>query len=138
MCDQKRQRSLREFSTHTAALRELCDWLLEVGCEQIAMESTGVYWKPLYNLFEMTDLSAIIVNAQHMKALSGRKIDVKDTEWIADLLRHGLLKPGRRGQTRRREDKPGQQDAEVNTGQLLEIGFANEYVYCEESIPSTT
>ena len=86
------RRSLREFNTHTAALRELCDWLLEVGCEQIAMESTGVYWKPLYNLFELMDLSAIVVNAQHMKALPGRKTDVKDAEWIADLLRHGLLK----------------------------------------------
>ena len=87
------RRSLREFNTHTAALRDLCDWLLEVGCEQIAMESTGVYWKPLYNLFEITDLSAIVVNAQHMKALPGRKTDIKDAEWIADLLRHGLLKP---------------------------------------------
>ena len=56
------------------------------------MESTGVYWKPLYNLFEIMDLSAIVVNAQHMKALPGRKTDVKDAEWIADLLRHGLLR----------------------------------------------
>ena len=99
------RRSLREFDTHTAALRELCDWLLEVGCEQIAMESTGVYshptkpagsagtpGKPLYNLFEVMDLSAIVVNAQHMKALPSRKTDIKDAEWIADLLRHGLLK----------------------------------------------
>lgn len=58
----------------------------------IAMESTGVYWKPLYNLFELTGLEAIIVNASHMKALPGRKTDVKDAERIADLLRHGLLK----------------------------------------------
>lgn len=58
----------------------------------IAMESTGVFWKPLYNLFELMDLDAIIVNAAHMKALPGRKTDVKDAEWIADLLRHGLLK----------------------------------------------
>ena len=56
------------------------------------MESTGVYWKPLYNLFELMALDAIIVNAAHMKALPGRKTDVKDAEWIADLLRHGLLK----------------------------------------------
>ena len=58
----------------------------------IAMESTGVFWKPLYNLFELMDLDAIVVNAAHMKALPGRKTDVKDAEWIADLLRHGLLK----------------------------------------------
>lgn len=56
------------------------------------MESTGVFWKPLYNLFELMDLDAIVVNAAHMKALPGRKTDVKDAEWIADLLRHGLLK----------------------------------------------
>lgn len=58
----------------------------------IAMESTGVFWKPLYNLFELMDLNAMVVNAAHMKALPGRKTDVKDAEWIADLLRHGLLK----------------------------------------------
>jgi len=58
----------------------------------IAMESTGVYWKPLYNLFELSGLEAMVVNASHMKALPGRKTDVKDAEWIADLLRHGLLK----------------------------------------------
>ena len=56
------------------------------------MESTGVFWKPLYNLFELMDLDAMVVNAAHMKALPGRKTDVKDAEWIADLLRHGLLK----------------------------------------------
>ena len=58
----------------------------------IAMESTGVYWKPLYNLFEIMGLEAMVVNAAHMKALPGRKTDIKDAEWIADLLRHGLLK----------------------------------------------
>ena len=59
----------------------------------------GVYWKPLYNLFELLDINAIIVNAAHMKAVPGRKTDMKDAEWIAELLRHGLLKasfiPGR-------------------------------------------
>lgn len=86
------KRNVREFETHTAALRELCDWFLKEGCEQIAMESTGVFWRPLYNLFEMKGLAAMVVNAQHMKALPGRKTDIKDAEWIADLLRHGLLK----------------------------------------------
>ena len=56
-----------------------------------AMESTGVYWKPLYNLFELMDLEVMVVNAAHMKAVPGRKTDVKDAEWIAELLQHGLL-----------------------------------------------
>lgn len=86
------KQELREFGTTTSAIKELANWLTESGCEMIAMESTGVFWKPLYNLFELMDLNAIIVNASHMKALPGRKTDVKDAEWIADLLRHGLLK----------------------------------------------
>jgi transposase len=56
------------------------------------MESTGAYWKPIYNLLEMEEIKTIVVNAQHIKAVPGRKTDVKDAEWIADLLRHGLLK----------------------------------------------
>jgi transposase len=83
---------LREFGTTTSEIKVLANWLSEAQCEMIAMESTGVFWKPLYNLFELLDLDAIIVNAAHMKALPGRKTDVKDAEWIADLLRHGLLK----------------------------------------------
>ena len=86
------ERELRELGTTTGEIRELANWLTEAGCEMIAMESTGVYWKPLYNLFELLGLDAIIVNAAHMKALPGRKTDVKDAEWIADLLKHGLLK----------------------------------------------
>lgn len=93
------RQELREFGTATSEIKAMANWLTESGCEMIAMESTGVYWKPLYNLFELMDLNAIVVNASHMKALPGRKIDVKDAEWIADLLRHGLLKasfiPGR-------------------------------------------
>jgi len=90
---------LREFGTMTGEIKELALWLQEAGCEMVAMESTGVYWKPLYNLFELLDIKAIIVNAAHMKAVPGRKTDMKDAEWIAELLRHGLLKasfiPGR-------------------------------------------
>lgn len=56
------------------------------------MESTGVYWKSIYNLLELNEVETLVVNAQHIKAVSGRKTDVKDAEWIADLLRHGLLK----------------------------------------------
>ena len=59
----------------------------------VAMESTASYWKPLYNILESSGLNAIVVNARHMKAVPGRKTDVKDAEWIADLLQHGLLQP---------------------------------------------
>ena len=83
---------VRDFGSTTGEIKRLANWLLEARCEKIAMESTGVYWKPLYNLFELMGLEAIIVNASHMKALPGRKTDVKDAEWIADLLRYGLLK----------------------------------------------
>ena len=86
------KQELREFGTTTSEIKTFANWLTESGCEMIAMESTGVFWKPLYNLFELMDLDAMIVNAAHMKALPGRKTDVKDAEWIADLLRHGLLK----------------------------------------------
>ncbi len=86
------RQEVREFGTATKEIKTMANWLTEAGCEMIAMESTGVYWKPLYNLFELMDLDAIVVNASHMKALPGRKTDVKDSEWIADLLRHGLLK----------------------------------------------
>jgi len=86
------KQELREFGTMTNEIKVLANWLLEAECEMIAMESTGVFWKPLYNLFELMGLDAIIVNASHMKALPGRKTDIKDAEWIADLLRHGLLR----------------------------------------------
>ena len=86
------KRELREFGTTTGEIKALANWLVEVECEMVAMESTGVFWKPLYNLFELQGLETIVVNASHMKALPGRKTDIKDAEWIADLLRHGLLK----------------------------------------------
>ena len=86
------KQELRKFGTTTKELRELSAWLLESGCQMIAMESTASYWKPLYNIFELSGLDAMVVNAQHMKALPGRKTDIKDAEWIADLLRYGLLK----------------------------------------------
>src|SRR6266704_1592694 len=73
-------------------LLEMLDWLEAAGCTHVAMESTGVYWKPLYNLFE-GHLEVLVVNAQHMRNLPGRKTDVADATWIAGLLRHGLLKP---------------------------------------------
>jgi transposase len=85
-------KEVRSFGTMTADLLELLDWLLARGCTHVAMESTGVFWKPLYNLFEGA-LEVWVVNAQHIKNVPGRKTDVKDAEWIAELLRHGLLRP---------------------------------------------
>lgn len=76
----------------TGDLLTLTDWIKICDCSAVAMESTGVYWKPIYNLLEMEDIQTLVVNAQHIKAVPGRKTDVKDAEWIADLLRHGLLK----------------------------------------------
>ena len=70
----------------------MADWLAAAGCTHVAMESTGVYWKPLYNLLEGS-FELLLVNARHIKQVPGRKTDVKDCEWIADLLRHGLLHP---------------------------------------------
>lgn len=87
-----RQVETRQYGALTKNLREMCAWLKESGCQMIAMESTGVYWKPLMNVFELEGLFAMVVNAQHMKAVPGRKTDAKDSEWIADLLQHGLLK----------------------------------------------
>jgi len=87
------EQEVREFGAVTREILELCEWLSAGGCQMAAMESTGSYWKPLYNILEASGLDAMVVNAQHMKNVPGRKTDVKDAEWIADLLRHGLLKP---------------------------------------------
>lgn len=87
-----RKKEVHEYGTTTRELLNLTDWLLESECQMIAMESTASYWKPLYNVFESNGLPAMVVNASHMKAVPGRKTDVKDAEWIADLLQHGLLK----------------------------------------------
>ena len=88
---QGNKQEIRDFGATTRELLELADWLKEGGCEMIAMESTASYWKPLYNILETCELKAMVVNASHMKAVPGRKTDVKDAEWIADLLQHGLL-----------------------------------------------
>jgi transposase len=85
------QKETRTFSTMTADLLALADWLSEEGCTHVAMESTGVYWKPIYNLLEGL-FELMVVNAQHIKTIPGRKTDVRDAEWVADLLRHGLLR----------------------------------------------
>jgi transposase len=85
------KRTTRTYSTMTDDLLALLDWLVAEGCTQVAIESTGVYWRPVFNLLE-GQLEVILVNARHIKAVPGRKTDVKDSEWLAELLRHGLLK----------------------------------------------
>jgi len=86
----KVSRQVRTFATTTANLLALADWLGSHGVTHVAMESTGVYWRPIFNVLEGS-FEVILVNAQHMKAVPGHKTDIKDSEWIADLLRHGLL-----------------------------------------------
>jgi transposase len=82
----------RGFATTTESLLALLDWLTARGCTHVAMELTGVYWKAIYNLLE-GELQVLVVNAQHIKQVPGRKTDVSDAAWIAGLLRHGLLRP---------------------------------------------
>ena len=83
-------KEVRTFGTMTDELLALVDWVVTAGCTHVAMESTGSFCKPLYNLLEGV-LEVLVVNAAHIKAVPGRKTDVRDCEWIADLLRHGLL-----------------------------------------------
>jgi transposase len=85
-------KEIRTFETVTDDLLTLSDWLVGQGVTHVAMESTGAYWKPVWNLLEGSDIRLMLVNAQHIKAVPGRKTDVHDSEWIADLLRHGLLR----------------------------------------------
>ena len=93
------KQELRQYGSTSEELRALTKWLLSKDCQMAAMESTGSYWKPLYNIFELSGLKAMVVNARDMRNVPGRKTDAKDAEWIADLLQHGLLKasfiPGR-------------------------------------------
>jgi len=89
--DMKPQKQIRTFGTMTQNLLDLADWLGSEGCTHVAMESTGVYWKPVYNLLE-GQFELLVVNAYHLKAVPGRKTDVKDAEWIAELLQHGLVR----------------------------------------------
>lgn len=121
-------RETRTFGTMTDDLERLAEWLAHCGVTHVAMESTGVYWKPVYNVLETHDYELLVVNAQHIKAVPGRKTDVKDAEWIADLLRHGLLRasyvPSRAGRelrelVRYRKSLIRERAAEVNRVQKV-------------------
>jgi transposase len=90
--DGQPRKQLRSFGSMSDDLAKLSNWLTEQGVTHVAMESTGSYWKPIFNVLEER-FELLLVNAQHLKTVPGRKTDVKDAEWIADLLRHGLVKP---------------------------------------------
>jgi transposase len=86
------QKHQRRFGAMTQDLQELANWLRQFEVTQVAMESSGVYWKPVWNILE-GQFTVVLVNAQHIKNVPGRKTDQKDAEWIAQLLQHGLLRP---------------------------------------------
>jgi transposase len=88
----RRSSAVRTFGTTTCELEGLAQWLSAEGVSHVAMESTGVLWKPVFNILEGR-FEVILVNAQHIKAVPGRKTDVRDCEWLAQLLEHGLLRP---------------------------------------------
>jgi transposase len=85
-------KEVEKFGTMTDEILRMADWLMDRSCTHVAMESTGVYWKPVYNLLEGTGMEVMVVNAHHIKTVPGRKTDVNDAEWIAKLLRHGLVR----------------------------------------------
>ena len=125
------EKQVRTFSTMTEDLLRLRDWLVASQCTHVAIESTGVYWKPVFNILEDA-LTVILINPEHAHALRGRKTDVKDAEWLADLLRHGLLRASfipppeireLRELTRYRESLVREQSAVANRIQkLIESG----------------
>jgi transposase len=85
-------REVRTFETTTASLMALSEWLAENGCTHVAMEATGVYWKPVWHILDDGDFKLILANASHVKNVPGRKTDVNDATWLADLLAHGLIR----------------------------------------------
>jgi|SRR5690554_190143 len=87
------KKQTREFGTVTSSLKELRDWLLDNGITHVAMESTGVFWKPVYNILEPAGITVWVVNAAHVKYVPGHKTDKKDSAWLCKLLLAGLLKP---------------------------------------------
>jgi transposase len=85
-------REVRTFETTTSGLLLLLAWLTESGCTHVATEATGVYWKPVWNILSDGDFELVLANAAHIKNVPGRKTDVSDAAWIADLLAHGLIR----------------------------------------------
>src|SRR5499427_3258365 len=92
MAGGKVSRECRTFDTTTAGLEALLSWLTESGCTHVAMEATGVYWKPVWNILSDGDFELIVANAAHIKNVPGRKTDLNDAMWIADLVACGLIR----------------------------------------------
>jgi transposase len=90
--DGKPVKEVRTFSTTTASLIELSDWLTKTKCTHVAMEATGVYWKPVWHILSAGGFELVLANAAHIKNVPGRKTDVKDADWVSDLLAHGLIR----------------------------------------------
>ena len=86
------KREVRTFKTTTKELLALSEWLAAEGCTHIAMEATGVYWKPVWHILSDGDFALVLANAAHVKNVPGRKTDVNDATWLADLLAHGLIR----------------------------------------------
>ncbi len=84
---------VRTFGTTTAGLLALAAWLAENGCTHVAMEATGVYWKPVWHILADGEVTLILANAAHVKNVPGRKTDVSDAVWLAELVAHGLVRP---------------------------------------------
>jgi transposase len=91
--DGKTVKEVRTFATTTTNLISLSEWLIETECTHVAMEATGVYWKPVWHILSDEGLQLVLANAAHIKNVPGRKTDVKDADWISDLLAHGLIRP---------------------------------------------
>jgi transposase len=130
----KARPEVRTFSTMTRDLLALADWLADQGVTHVAMESTGVYWKPVFHLLEGR-FQLLLVNAEHIKQVPGRKTDVKDCEWLAQLLQHGLLKasfvpppPIRelRDLTRQRTQLIGERSAAAHRNQKVLVDAHNK------------
>ena len=85
--------AVRRFGTTTPDLLALADWLAEQGCTHVAMEATGVYWKPVWHILADGDITLVLANAAHVRNVPGRKTDVADAAWLAELLAHGLIRP---------------------------------------------
>ena len=102
----KVEREVRRFPTTTQGLLALAEWLESAGCTHVAMEATGVYWKPVWHILEGR-FALILANAAHVRNVPGRKSDVNDATWLADLLAHRLGSPDRQIFSERRRDELG-------------------------------
>jgi transposase len=92
MVDGDVKREVRSFKTTTKGLMALSEWLSVEGCTHIVMEATGVYWKPVWHILSDGEFELVLANAAHVKNVPGRKTDVNDATWLADLLAHGLVR----------------------------------------------